>query len=308
MWLRKTSLGIGSIFGGSMALASREASADWALNMRQGVTDISHQVYDLHMYILWICVIIGILVFGVMFWSIWKHRKSKGVQAAQFHHSTMVEVIWTTIPVFILVGMAIPATRTLIAMEDTSNPDLTVKVTGYQWKWKYDYLDDEVSFFSNLAPSSRAAVYEDDPRQVKNYLLEVDNPLVVPVDKKIRFLITSDDVIHSWWVPDLGWKKDAIPGFVNEMWTRIPEPGVYRGQCAELCGKDHGFMPVVVVAKSDEDYQQWVAQQKAAEGVAGSGLAAPEPLPAPAGTSETPLPSSSPSPVKAAVDTPAAQL
>lgn len=266
MWLQKTAINVGSILGGGMALlASGGASADWALNMPRGVTELSQQVYNLHMYILWICVIIGILVFGAMFWSILKHRKSKGAQAAQFHHSTTAEIIWTTIPVFILIGMAIPATRTLIAMEDTSSPDLTVKVTGYQWKWKYDYLEDEVSFFSNLAPSSRAAVF-DDPSQAENYLLEVDNPLVVPVNKKVRFLITSDDVIHSWWVPELGWKKDAIPGFVNQMWTRIPEPGVYRGQCAELCGKDHGFMPVVVVAKSEEDYQQWVAQQKASQG------------------------------------------
>lgn len=266
MWLQKTAINVGSILGGGMALlASGGASADWALNMPRGVTELSQQVYNLHMYILWICVIIGVLVFGAMFWSILKHRKSKGAQAAQFHHSTTAEIIWTTIPVFILIGMAIPATRTLIAMEDTSSPDLTVKVTGYQWKWKYDYLEDEVSFFSNLAPSSRAAVF-DDPSQAENYLLEVDNPLVVPVNKKVRFLITSDDVIHSWWVPELGWKKDAIPGFVNQMWTRIPEPGVYRGQCAELCGKDHGFMPVVVVAKSEEDYQQWVAQQKASQG------------------------------------------
>ena len=268
MWLRKISIGVGSVLGGTIALAFHEASADWELNMPQGVTETSQQVYNLHMYILWICVIIGILVFGTMFWSIWRHRKSTGAQAAQFHHSTTAEVAWTIIPVFILVGMAIPATRTLIAMEDTSSPDLTVKVTGYQWKWKYDYLEEEVSFFSNLHPSSRAAVYED-PSQAENYLLEVDNPLVVPVKKKIRFLITSDDVIHSWWVPDLGWKKDAIPGFVNEMWTRIPEPGIYRGQCAELCGKDHGFMPVVVVAKSEEEYQQWVAEQKSAQAPAG---------------------------------------
>lgn len=276
MSLRKTSIGIGSVFGGGMMLAGHEATADWELNMPQGVTEISQQVYDLHMYILWICVVIGILVFGAMFWSIWRHRKSRGTQAAQFHHSTTVEIIWTVIPVFILVGMAIPATRTLIAMEDTSSPDLTVKVTGYQWKWKYDYIEDEVSFFSNLHPSSRAAVYAD-PSQAENYLLEVDNPLVVPADKKVRFLITSDDVIHAWWVPDLGWKKDAIPGFINEMWTRIPEPGVYRGQCAELCGKDHGFMPVVVEAKSEQDYQQWVAEQKAAH-AAGGVAEAPKPL------------------------------
>lgn len=283
MWLRNTNIGRGSLFGGLMALVSGEAMADWALNMPRGVTDISQQVYDLHMYVLWICVIIGALVFGVMFWSIWKHRKSKGAKPAQFHHSTTAEVVWTIIPVFILVGMAIPATRTLIAMEDTSDPDLTIKITGYQWKWKYDYLEDEVSFFSNLHPASRAAVY-DDPSQAENYLLEVDNPMVVPTDKKVRFLITADDVIHAWWVPELGWKKDAIPGFVNEMWTRIPEPGVYRGQCAELCGKDHGFMPVVVVAKSEEDYQQWVAEQKNLQGAAGQDRLASEAQPTPTET------------------------
>jgi len=305
MWLRKTTLGIGSVFGGGVTLATREASADWALNMRQGVTEVSQQVYNLHMYILWICVIIGVLVFGAMFWSIWKHRKSRGAQAAQFHHSTTAEVIWTTIPVFILVGMAIPATRTLIAMEDTSNPDLTVKVTGYQWKWKYDYLEDEVSFYSNLDAASRAAVY-DDPRQAENYLLEVDNPLVVPVNKKVRFLITSDDVIHSWWVPDLGWKKDAIPGFVNQMWTRIKEPGVYRGQCAELCGKDHGFMPVVVVAKSEEDYQQWVAEQKGRQGA--GGIAEQAPSQALVTTPEVERSTAAPTAGKAVVNTAAAQL
>lgn len=244
------------------ALITGTAMADWELNLMKGVTPISQQVYDLHMLILWICVAIGVVVFGAMFISILRHRKSKGAQAAQFHHSTTLEVIWTTIPVFILVGMAIPATRTLIAMEDTSASDLTIKVTGYQWRWKYDYVDEDISFMSNLAPSSWKVVYEGDPSEVNNYLLEVDNRLVVPVDKKIRFLITSDDVIHSWWVPDLGWKKDAIPGFMNEMWTKIEEPGVYRGQCAELCGAFHGFMPVVVEAKTEEGYQQWLTEQK----------------------------------------------
>lgn len=264
MSLRKTRLALGCLFAVGSAFTFQEAFADWKLNMTRGVTDISNQVYDLHMLILWICVIIGIIVFGAMFWSILSHRKSRGVRAAQFHHSTTVEVVWTIIPFFILVGMAIPATRTLIAMEDTSDPDLTVKVTGYQWKWKYDYVDDDVSFFSNLHPASRAAIHAD-PTQVEHYLLDVDNPLVVPVNKKIRFLITADDVIHAWWVPSLGWKKDAIPGFINEMWTRIEEPGIYRGQCAELCGKDHGFMPVVVVAKTENEYQQWLAEQKTAE-------------------------------------------
>ena len=233
------------------------------LNMTEGVTQISRDAYQLHMYILWICVAIGVLVFGAMFWSIWKHRKANGVEAAQFHHSTKAEIIWTIIPVLILVGMAIPATKTLINMEDSSDPDLTIKVTGYQWKWKYDYLGEDVSFYSNLAESSRAAIFAD-PTKVENYLLEVDNAVVIPVDKKVRFLITADDVIHSWWVPQLGMKRDAIPGFMNKMWARVERPGVYRGQCTELCGKDHGFMPVVVEAKTQADYDAWLAEQKLA--------------------------------------------
>ena len=237
------------------------ASAEWALNMTPGVTPMSRDVYDLHMLILWVCVVIGVLVFGAMIWSIVHHRRSRGAEAAQFHHSTAAELLWTGVPFFILVGMAIPATQTLIAMEDTTAPDLTIKVTGYQWKWRYDYLEDDVSFYSNLANSSRRAMHAD-PRAAENYLLEVDNPVVVPVGRKIRFLLTSDDVIHAWWVPALGMKKDAIPGFVNEIWARIDEDkvGIYRGQCAELCGKDHGFMPIVVDARSDADYRAWVAE------------------------------------------------
>lgn len=239
------------------------ARAEFALNLPQGVTPISRQIYDLHMIILWICVAIGVLVFGVMFYSILRHRRSRGVVAARFHESTFVEFIWTLVPALILVAMAIPATRTLIAMEDTSDPDLTIQVTGYQWKWHYRYLDDEVSFFSILA-TPRDQIENRTPKG-EHYLLEVDQPLVVPTRKKIRFLLGSNDVIHAWWVPDLGWKRDAIPGFINESWAWIEEPGTYRGQCAELCGRDHGFMPIVVVAKPEAEYRQWVASRQAAE-------------------------------------------
>jgi len=247
----------GALAGAMSVLGARAAHADWELNMPVGVTPISREVYDLHMLILWICVWIGVVVFGAMFWAMWHHRKSRGALPAQFHHSTTAEVVWTIIPFLILVGMAIPATKTLVAMEDTSNEELTIKVTGYQWKWRYDYLDEGFHLYSNLAPASRAAIYRD-PTQVENYLLDVDNPIVVPVDTKVRFLLTSDDVIHAWWVPEFGQKKDAIPGYVNEIWVTVEEEGVYRGQCAELCGKDHGFMPIVVVATSEEKYREWV--------------------------------------------------
>lgn len=251
------------------------AFADYALNMRQGVTETSHAVYDLHMIIFWVCVVIGIVVFGAMIWSMLHHRKSKGAVAAQFHESTTMEIIWTVIPIVILIAMAIPATKTLLAMEDTSDADMTIKVTGIQWKWKYDYIDGDaagISFVSSLHPDhneARLLGAGQTPESLQqqfgeNYLLDVDKPLVVPTGKKIRFLLTAADVIHAWWVPDLGWKKDAIPGFVNESWTQIDEPGTYRGQCAELCGKDHGFMPIVVVAKSPDDYKAWVAEQQGA--------------------------------------------
>ncbi len=233
------------------------------LNMRPGVTPISHEAYELHMLILWICVAIGVVVFGVMFYSILRHRKSLGAKPAQFHHSTTAEILWTVIPCIILISMAIPATSALVAMEDTSDAELTIKATAYQWKWKYEYLEDDVSFYSNLAPTSRAAIHSaQDVREVPNYLLEVDNPVVIPVGKKIRLLLTSADVIHAWWVPQFGMKKDAIPGFINEMWIRVEKPGTYRGQCAELCGNDHGFMPIVVEVKSQADYDAWVAGQK----------------------------------------------
>jgi len=234
-------------------------------NLPRGVTEFSREAYDLHMIILWICVVIGVLVFGAMFVSIILHRKSRGAEAAQFSHSTKAEIAWTVIPIVILVVMAIPATRVLILMETTAGYEMDIKITGYQWKWQYEYLDEDISFISSLDPESDAARQLDsgiDPASVDNYLLEVDNPLVIPTDTKIRFLITAGDVIHSWWVPELGWKRDAIPGLVNEAWTEVSEPGVYRGQCAELCGKDHGFMPVVVVVMPRAEYQQWVAQQK----------------------------------------------
>jgi len=238
------------------------ASAEYALNLRQGVTPISREAYDLHTMIMWICVAIGIVVFGAIFISIFRHRKSRGVQPAQFHESTTVEIIWTVIPFLILIGMAIPATKALVAMEDTSNSDLTIKVTAYQWKWGYDYIDEGVGFISSLS-TPKEQIY-DQQEKGEHYLLEVDNPLVVPVNKKVRLLITASDVIHAWWVPDLGMKKDAIPGFVNEMWFQIDKEGTYRGQCAELCGKDHGYMPIVVIAKNEADYGQWLSAQKTA--------------------------------------------
>lgn len=241
--------------------ASANASTSMPLNMTRGVTEISQQVYQLHMTIFWICCVIGAVVFGIMFWSIIRHRKARGVQPAQFHESTKVEILWTAIPVVILIGMAIPATKTLIAMEDTSAADVTVLVTGSQWKWHYKYLDHEIEYFSLLAtPREQIA---NKLAKGENYLLEVDRPLVIPTGKKVRFLMTSDDVIHSWWVPAFAIKKDANPGFINEAWTRVDHPGIYRGQCAELCGKDHGFMPVVVIAKEPADYQAWVAQEEA---------------------------------------------
>ncbi|WP_237739919.1 cytochrome c oxidase subunit II [Rheinheimera nanhaiensis] len=240
----------------ALLLAATANATDMPLNMTKGVTEISQQVYDLHMTIFWICCAIGAVVFGAMFWSILRHRKARGVQPAQFHESTKVEILWTAIPVVILILMAIPATKTLIAMEDTTEADVTVLVTGSQWKWHYKYLNTDVEFYSLLATpkeqiNNRFAKGE-------NYLLEVDRPLVIPTGKKVRFLMTSDDVIHSWWVPAFAVKKDANPGFINEAWTRVEEPGIYRGQCAELCGKDHAFMPVVVIAKTPADYEQWL--------------------------------------------------
>ena len=249
--------------------------ADYKLNMTEGVTSISRDAHDLHMLVLWIVTIVGIAVFGVIIYSLIYHRKSKGAVAAQFHESTTIEVIWTIIPLVVLVLIAIPATKTLLEIEDASNPDITIKVTGWQWKWQYEYLDEGINFFSNLdAKSNEARKLNSgiDVKTVEHYLLDVDKPIVIPVGKKVRFLATANDVIHSWWVPALGMKRDAIPGYINEFWTRVDEPGVYRGQCAELCGKDHGFMPIVVKAVSDSEYQSWVKEQKLvmAEAEAGS--------------------------------------
>ena len=239
------------------------ALANSQFNMRKGVTDISENVYELHMTIFFICCVIGIIVFAIMLWALIHHRKSKGAVPAQFHESTKVEILWTAIPFVILIAMAVPATKTLTAMEDASKADLTIKVTGSQWKWHYEYMGEDVEFYSMLAtPQDEITNLAD---KNPNYLLEVDKPLVLPINQKIRFLMTSDDVIHSWWVPDFAVKKDANPGFINETWTNINEEGIYRGQCAELCGKDHGFMPVVVEAKSEADFKVWLADAKQAK-------------------------------------------
>jgi len=238
------------------------AQAAYQLNMTEGVTPISKELHSLHMIVFWICVVIGALVFGAMAWSIIHHRKSKGAVAANFHESTKVEILWTVVPLLILIGIAIPATGTLLDLEDAkTNADINLEVTGMQWKWKYTFVDDDVSFISSLAQTSRDVIK--DPLGNEHYLLEVDHPLVLPVGKKIRFLFHSNDVIHAWWVPALGVKQDSIPGFINDSWALIEEPGIYRGQCAELCGKDHGFMPIVVNAVSEPEFQAWLAGMQA---------------------------------------------
>ena len=242
------------------ALMAGAARAAREYNLQPPVTPIGEQIYDLHIYIMWICVVIFVLVFAVMFYSIFAHRKSRGHQAAQFHENTMVEVVWTIVPFFILLFMAFPATKTILAMKDTSVPDMTIKVTGYQWKWGYDYIDDGFGFVSNLK-TPLAQIHNQEPKG-EHYLLEVDQPMVVPVGKRIRVLITAGDVIHSWWVPAFGVKQDAIPGFVRDSWFRADKPGIYRGQCAELCGKEHGFMPVVVEVLPADQYAAWADAQK----------------------------------------------
>tara|TARA_R110002167_G_scaffold13061_10_gene55282 strand:- start:7429 stop:8595 length:1167 start_codon:yes stop_codon:yes gene_type:complete len=244
------------------AIAESTAKIEqYQLNMTRGVTDISEKVYDLHMLMFLVCVVIAIGVFGAMFWAMWFHRKSKGVKPANFHESIKVEIAWTVIPFIILIVIAVPAAKLLIDMEDANEPDLTIVVTGSQWKWHYKYMDDGVEYYSRLATQSEEIHGKFE--KGKNYLLEVDRPLVIPIDKKVRFLITSDDVIHSWWVPDFAVKQDANPGFINDAWAKVNEPGLYRGQCAELCGKDHGFMPIVVIAKEQADYDLWIGEQKA---------------------------------------------
>jgi cytochrome c oxidase subunit II len=293
-----------------MPVAAMAQSADperWQLNMGQGVTESSKHAYEAHMLALWICVIIGVIVFGAMAYAMFKFRKSKGAKPdVDFTHSTKLEIVWTAVPVLLLVAMAFPATKKLIAMYDTRNAEMTIKVTGYQWLWKYEYPGtkpgESFGFTSRLDRKSDAIRQSGvDARTADHphYLLDVDNPLVVPVDTKIHFLIQADDVIHAWWVPALGWKQDAIPGITNEAWTEIKTPGVYRGQCAELCGKDHGFMPIVVKAVSKAEYEQWAAAQRAKN-------APPAPA-APAQPAEAPATDAAPAAEAAAPVTAAAE-
>lgn len=240
------------------------AVAQNQVNMSPGVTAVGAEIYDLHMLIMIICIVIGILVFGAMFYSIIYHRKSRGYEPSQFHESTKVEIAWTIVPFLILIGMAVPATSTLLEVYDNDDAELDILITGYQWKWRYEYLDAEgenISYFSNLA-TPQEEIYNTDTKG-EHYLLEVDEPLVVPVGTKVRFLITANDVIHSWWVPEIAVKRDAIPGFINEAWTKVDQEGIYRGQCTELCGSYHGFMPIVVHAVSQEEFAAWRSAKQA---------------------------------------------
>ena len=269
---------MGRMFSGAvLAFLAPLAAAQNQVNMSPGVTEIGADIFELHMLIMWICVVIGVAVFAVMFYSIYAHRKSKGHQASQFHESTKVEVAWTVVPFLILIAMAVPATSTLLEVYDNDEAELDILITGYQWKWKYEYLEESgepVAFFSNLA-TSQEEIYNTD-KKGDNYLLEVDEPLVIPTNTKVRFLITANDVIHSWWVPEIAVKRDAIPGFINEAWTRVPEEGIYRGQCTELCGAYHGFMPVVVHAVPRGEFDSWMAAKRgvaAAQGQDGIGNA-----------------------------------
>ncbi len=264
--LPKAKLWLGLVVAALMTL-STNLQAAWELNMTQGVTQISRDTYDLHMQILWWCVAIGVVVFGAMLWSIINHRKSKGAVAATFHESTKIEIMWTVIPFIILILMAIPATRVLTEAYDSTESDLDIQVTGYQWRWEYRYMredasEEEVLFYSNLSTPSDQI--DNSLPKGEHYLLEVDKPMVIPVNKKVRFLITSNDVLHAWWVPAFAVKKDAVPGFINEAWAIAEEPGIYRGQCAELCGLQHGFMPIVVHAVPQEEYDAWYAEQQQA--------------------------------------------
>src|ERR1700759_162346 len=266
--------------GAALAVVANAAHAlaePWQLNMTQGVTETSKEVYAMHMWAFYVCVVIGIIVFGAMIWSMIFHRKSKGAVAARWSHNTRIEAIWTVIPILILVSLAWPATNVLLKMAYTEKSDMTIKVTGYQWKWGYDYINVgdkpyHVHFISRLDSQSdktRELKSGMDPWAVKQgneqtYLLDVDHPLVIPADTKVRFVVTGDDVIHAWWVPQFGIKQDAIPGIINDAWTLVHEPGVYRGQCAELCGQDHGFMPIVVKVVPKAEFQTWIDQQEAA--------------------------------------------
>jgi cytochrome c oxidase subunit 2 len=278
--------------GSAWATSNGTEPTRWQLNLHEGVTQTSANAYNAHMIMLWICVVIGVIVFGAMAVAMVKFRKSRGAIADKdFTHSTVLEAIWTTVPILILVGSAIPATRLVMAQYGAdraalSNPvEMTIKVTGYQWMWKYEYIGQDISFISRLDRESDRVRQDRNATQeeiaaVANYLRNVDRPLVIPADTKIRFVITADDVIHAWWVPALGWKQDAIPGVINEAWTEVAQPGIYRGVCAELCGKDHGFMPIVVEVKSKEDYAAWLALEKAKNAPAPAPAALPA---APAG-------------------------
>jgi len=255
------------IFATVLATASGAALAEYQLNLQTPVTQVAREIYDLHTLILGICTVIFFVVFGAMFYAIFKHRKSVGHKAAHFHESTTVELVWTIIPLLILVGMAVPATKVILSQKDTKGADLTIKATGYQWKWGYDYMDEGISFYSRLStPQSQYENYGQDvsAREAKNenYMLEVDNPVVVPVGKKVRILTTAADLIHAWSVPAFAVKQDAIPGFIRDTWFKAEKEGIYRGQCSELCGKDHGFMPIVVKVVKEEEYKAWVAEQK----------------------------------------------
>lgn len=261
--LNKLAPGLVPLLGVLSTGAWAEEAQRWQVNMVPGVTEIGQQIYDLHMLIFWICVWTGVGVFGFMFYSLIAYRKSKGHKPANFHENTTAELAWTIVPAIILIAMAFPASKTLIQIYDTSEADLDVLITGYQWKWKYEYIGKEgekVSFFSNLR-TPRDEINNEEAKG-EHYLLEVDNPLVLPVNKKTRLLLTANDVIHSWWVPVLSVKKDAIPGFINEAWTKPVKTGVYRGQCAELCGRDHGFMPVVVNVVEQDEFDRWFAEKQ----------------------------------------------
>jgi cytochrome c oxidase subunit 2 len=243
-----------------------------ALNMRPGVTDMSVRIYQIHQMALWVCVVVGVIVFGAMFYSMIAHRRSRNPTPATFTDSALIEFIWTLVPVLILIAMAIPATTALIAIEDNDNSDMTVLITASQWKWHYEYLGTETSYYSNIATPDEQI--ENLEPKGEHYLLDVDNPLVLPTNKKIRFLTTADDVIHSWWVPDIAVKQDAIPGFINEAWARIPVTGMFRGQCAELCGMGHAYMPIVIDVRPEEEFDAWIEDQRLAASLAGEAAVA----------------------------------
>lgn len=243
-----------------LAAVAGPALASYDVNIPPPKTIIAHQIYDLHLWILIVCLIIFFAVFGAMFYALLKHRKSVGHEAEQFHENVVVEILWTVIPFVVLVAMAVPATRTVLQMKDASNSDMTIKVTGYQWRWGYEYPQDGIQFYSSLSTPRSQIEGPDKPQG--DYLLEVDNPMVVPVGKKVRLLVTAYDSIHGWYVPQLGVNQYGIPGFIKDAWINVDTPGTYKGQCSQICGKEHGFMPITVVAKTDADYKTWVADQK----------------------------------------------